>query len=343
MGRQAPGVNNVVDGLLRFKDQKSKVELIGFINGVDGLLNNDFVPMTRETFKNYVNLGGIDYIGRGFEQIRDDECREKVAAACKKLSLTGLVCVGGTQAMTDCAHLSNYFLKQKVETSVIVIPGSVDGNIHHKYISSSIGFDSASKVYSQLIGNMLTDSASAVKYWYFVRLMGNEPSHLALECALNTCPNMVIVSEESNSNKETLDKIVNRICDTICERASQDNNYGCVLIPEGLLKHLSSFNQLIEEINDIFRDAQKSIVGGNKPRWSDEESDPDAVAELQQKLLEKDSDISDLLTPWSHSLFNSLPEFLKQQLLIERQMSGSIKLSQIETEKLVAYMVNEEL
>jgi len=203
-GRQAPGVNNVVDGLLRFKAQKTKVELIGFINGIDGLLNNEFVPMTRETFKNFVNLGGIDYIGRGFQQIRDNEGREKVAAICKKLNLSGLVFVGGTQCMTDVAHIANHFVKQNVDTRVICVPGSVDGNIHHKYISSSIGFDSASKVYSQLIGNMLTDSASAVKYWYFVRLMGNEPSHLALECALNTCPNMVIVSEESNNNKETL-------------------------------------------------------------------------------------------------------------------------------------------
>jgi len=144
--------------------------------------------------------------------------------------------------MTDATHLSEYFLKNKISTSVVVVPGTVDGNIHHKYISTSIGFDSASKVYSQLIGNMLTDSASAVKYWYFIRLMGKEPSHLALECALKTCPNMVIVSEESNSQKESLQDIVNRICDTICERAAQNKNYGCVLIPEGLLKHLSSFN-----------------------------------------------------------------------------------------------------
>jgi len=224
-----------------------------------------------------------------------------------------------------------------------VIPASVDGNIHHKYIRTSIGFDSASKVYSQLIGNMLTDSASAVKYWYFIRLMGKEPSHLALEAALKTCPNMVIVSEECNNRKETLGDIVNRICDTIFERSAQDKNYGCVLIPEGLLFHLSAYNQLIHEINTIFADAQKRIADGQPVIFSDEESDPDAVAELSQKLLADSSEIGSLLTPWSHSLFNSLPDFLKQQLLIERQLSGSIKLSQIETEKLVAYLVDEEL
>lgn len=128
---------------------------------------------------------------------------------------------------------------------MIVIPATVDGNIRHKYIRTSIGFDSASKVYSQLIGNMLTDSASAVKYWYFIRLMGKEPSHLALECALKTCPNMVIVSEECNNRKETLNDIINRICDTICERSCKGDNYGAVLIPEGLLYHLSAYNQLI--------------------------------------------------------------------------------------------------
>lgn len=252
MGRQAPGVNNVIDGLLRYQEQQSNVELIGFVNGVQGLFNMDYIKISRDTFKNYVNLGGIDYIGRGPDQLRTPEERKKAFDICQKMGLTGLVLVGGTNAMTDGVNLAQYFVEHKNETSVIVIPASVDGNIHHKYIQTSVGFDSASKVYSQLIGNMLTDSASAVKYWYFVRLMGQEPSHLALECALKTCPNMVIVSEECNNRKETLKDIINRICDTICERSKQGNNYGCVLIPEGLLYHLSSFNQLIQEINKIF-------------------------------------------------------------------------------------------
>lgn len=132
------------------------------------------------------------------------------------------------------------------------MPCTVDGNIHHKYIQTSIGFDTASKVYSQLVGNMLTDSASAVKYWYFIRVMGKESSHLALECALKTSPNMVIVSEECSERRETISDIVNHICDVICERSDQGNNYGCVLIPEGLLSHLSAFDQLINEINKQF-------------------------------------------------------------------------------------------
>lgn len=164
-------------------------------------MKEDYIEMTRETFKNHLNLGGIDYIGRGPDQLRTAEERKKAAEICQKLGLTGLILVGATGTLTDGVYLSQYFVEQKIDTSVICIPCTVDGNIHHRYIQTSIGFDTASKVYSQLIGNMLTDSASAVKYWYFIRLMGKEPSHLTLECAMKTCPNMVIVSEECNTRR----------------------------------------------------------------------------------------------------------------------------------------------
>lgn len=186
MGRQAPGANNVVDGLIRFAEKRGNVDLIGFINGVEGLVKGQHVTMTKESFKNYANLGGIDYIGRGPDELRTQEQKEKAFERCKELGLSGLVLVGATHTLTDGVYLSQYFLNEGLDTRVVVIPCTVDGNIHHKYIQTSIGFDTASKVYSQLIGNMLTDSASAVKYWYFIRLMGKEPSHLALECALKT-------------------------------------------------------------------------------------------------------------------------------------------------------------
>jgi diphosphate--fructose-6-phosphate 1-phosphotransferase len=166
--------------------------------------------------------------------------------------LTGLVIIGATHTLTDALSLSEYFVENNVTTRVIGVPSTVDGNIRHNYICSSIGFDTASKVYSQLIGNMLSDSASAIKYWYFIRLMGRDPSHLALECAVQTHPNMVIISEECSHRGETLIDIVNRICDVICERAKQDKNYGCVLIPEGLLNHVAAYKHLIEEINKVF-------------------------------------------------------------------------------------------
>ena len=285
LGRQAPGANNVVDGLLRFQAQRKNVELIGFINGVEGLYKEDFVEMTKESFSLYVNLGGIDYIGRGTDQLRTDQEKKRAAEVCQKLGLSGIVMVGATHTLTDGVYLANYFLEQKVSTKVIVIPCTVDGNIHHKYIQTSIGFDTASKVYSQLVGNMLTDSASAVKYWYFIRVMGKESSHLALECALKTSPNMVIVSEECSDRRETISDIVNHICDVITERSNLGNNYGCVLIPEGLLSHLSAFDQLINEINKQFEGV----------------SDAADFLKLQQQLSSED--MKSLLTPWSCSLF----------------------------------------
>lgn len=204
MGRQAPGGNNVVDGLLRYQAQRSNVELIGFINGADGLVNNDFEAMTRENFANYVNLGGYDYIGRGKDELRTDEDKQAALQNSTNLGLTGLILVGATGCMTDGMYLAEFFEANNSQTRVVVIPATVDGNIHHDYFQTSIGFDTASKVYSQLIGNMLTDSASAIKYWYFIRLMGKEPSHLAAECALRTSPNMVIISEEAQDRHESL-------------------------------------------------------------------------------------------------------------------------------------------
>lgn len=294
MGRQAPGGNNVVDGLLRYKEQRENVELIGFINGADGLVGNDHEVMTRENYANYVNLGGYDYIGRGADELRSEEHKQAALTVTNNLGLTGLVLVGATGCMTDGLYLAEYFEANNSSCRVVVIPATVDGNIHHNYFQTAIGFDTASKVYSQLIGNMLTDSASAVKYWYFIRLMGKEPSHLAAECALKTSPNLVIISEESQDRHESLHDIVNNICDVICKRADSGQNFGCIIIPEGLLAHISSFNNLIIEINKLFRPITT---------LKDQE-------ELQNRLT-NDETIKQLLSPWSYSLFASLPDFFK--------------------------------
>jgi len=242
-----------------------------------------------------------------------------------KLQLTGLILVGATHTLTDAAYLSEYFKIKNIETRVVAIPSTVDGNIHHNYIATSLGFDTASKVYAQQIGNMLTDSASAIKYWYFIRLMGRDPSHLALEAALKTHPNMVIISEECSSRGETLINVVNRICDVIQERANQKKNYGCILIPEGLLNYIAAYKNLIEELNEVFNEQKMTS------------------AELQHKLLDDEDFSKKFLTPWSYSLFISLPVFLKIQLLSEREVHGTIKVSQIETEKLLAYYCDIEL
>jgi diphosphate--fructose-6-phosphate 1-phosphotransferase len=183
-------------------------------------MEEHIVEIDEESFKPFRNLGGYDYLGRSHDYLRTPAEQEQAAKVCKEKGFTGLVMIGATHTLSDACSLSEYFLTNEVDTRVVGIPATVNGNIRHSFISTSIGFDTASKVYSQLIGNMLSDSASAIKYWYFIRLMGRDPSHLVLECAMQTHPNLVIISEESSNRGETLIDIVNRICDIIVERAN---------------------------------------------------------------------------------------------------------------------------
>ena len=225
------------------------MKLYGFINGLAGLMDEHIVEIDEESFKPFRNLGGYDYLGRSHDYLRTLNEQKQAAKVCKERGYGGLVMIGATHTLSDACSLSEFFLANQIETRVVGIPATVNGNIRHSFISTSIGFDTASKVYSQLIGNMLSDSASAIKYWYFIRLMGRDPSHLVLECAMQTHPNLVIISEECSNRGETLIDIVNRICDIIAERANQGKNYGCVLIPEGLLNYVAAYKNLIEEIN----------------------------------------------------------------------------------------------
>lgn len=282
--------------------------------------------ITEESFGPYRNLGGYDYLKRSRERLEPNEF-SVLADSCKRHGITGLALVGATHTLTDGARLAEYFLQNKIDTKVIVIPATLDGNIRHNYLQSSLGFDTASKVYSQLIGNMLTDSASAIKYWYFIRLMGKDPSHLALECALRTHPNMVIISEESAFRGESLKDIVARIADLVCERAAQGKNFGTVLIPEGLLPHISAYRHLSVELNALFQQCK----------------DTAEKHQLQDRLHKDDAFIRESLSPWSYSLLATLPEFMRLQLINEQEISGEVNLSQLETEKLIAHFVAEEL
>lgn len=313
----------MIDGLLRYQASRKNVKLIGFINGLKGLMNEDVVEINEESFKPFRNLGGYDYLGRSHDFLRTIVEQKQAGAVCQKLGLNGLVLIGATHTMSDGCALSEYFLANNIDTSVVVVPATVNGNIRHSFISTSIGFDTASKVYSQLIGNMLSDSASAIKYWYFIRLMGRDPSHLVLECAMQTHPNMVIISEECAHRGETLIDIVNRICDIVQDRAVEGKNYGCVLIPEGLLNYVAAYKNLIQEINQLFANCH------NRKE----------AKILSQKLYDNEKGVMDSLTPWSYSLYSTLPEFLKKQLLFEREIEGTTKISQLETEKLIAYYV----
>ena len=330
-GRQSPGGNNIINGLLEFKKsiKKQNVTLIGFLFGTLGMFNQEYIEITDENFANYKNHGGFDYLGRSVDKIRSKDELEKTKKVCLALNLDGIIFVGASHTLTDALLVTEYFKENSVNTSVIGIPCSVDGNIKHPLFEATIGFDTASKVYSQLIGNIMTDSASATKYWYLIRLMGRDPSHLVLECALQTRPNYVIISEECGERGQSLNDIVNDICDVIVKRAEEKKNFGTILIPEGLLAHLPHFKTLIDELNEIFSKNSATYEKENK--------------NLGEILLKDYLTLKKFLSPWSLAVFEDLPEFTKKQLLLEREAHGTIQLTQIETERLISYKIGLEL
>lgn len=326
-GNASPGGNNVIDGLLKFQLQKKGLEVYGYMNGSTGIMDKTLIKITEDSFAPYRNLGGYDYLGKSSDQLSQAHF-EPLGAQCKANGITGLIIVGATHSLTDAVKVSEYFKVNKIDTNVVVVPATIDGNIRHNYIQATLGFDTASKIYSQLIGNMLTDSASAIKYWYFIRLMGRDPSHLVLDCALKTHPNMCIISEECAYRGESLPDIVRRISDLVMDRAAQGKNYGCVLIPEGLLSHVSAYKHLILELNDIFREIHTH----------------DERLKLFEELYLDDNKAREKLTPWSYSLYITLPDFMKRQIIYNQEFGGAdINFSQLETEKLIAYFVDQEL
>ncbi len=330
-GRQSPGGNNIINGLLEFKksNKRNNVTLIGFLFGTVGMFNQEYIEITEENFANYKNHGGFDYLGRSVDKIRSKEELEKTKRVCLNLNLDGIILVGASHTLTDALLVTEYFRENQVATSVIGIPCSVDGNIKHPLFEACIGFDTASKVYSQLIGNIMTDSASATKYWYLIRLMGRDPSHLVLECAMQTRPNYVIISEECGERGQNLNDIVNDICDVIVKRADQKKNFGTILIPEGLLAHLPHFKTLIDELNEIFLKHSSAYEKENQ--------------NLGEILLKDEQTLKKFLSPWSLAVFHDLPVFTKKQLLMEREAHGTIQLTQIETERLISYKIALEL
>lgn len=337
-GRQAPGGNNIVKGMLEFKkkfkelNSSNEIELIGFKNGTLGFFESNYIDITEDNFKLYNNLGGYDYLGRSIDRIRSEEELDKAVAVCDKLKLDGLILVGASHTLSDAALLTNYIIKKNKLlntklTNIVAVPCTVDNNVNHLMFEATIGFDTASKMYSQLIGNIMTDAASNTKYWYFIRLMGRNPSHVVLESSLQTRPNYTIISEEIAKNKLNLNNIVDEICDIIIQRANDNKNYGIVIIPEGLLSYLTYFQMLIEELNKIIK-YNKSL-------------------DIDKMLGCSEEDIKYIranLSSWNAAYFIDLPLFFKKQLLLyERESSGNIQLSQLETEKLIAYLVSNEL
>ena len=326
-GRQAPGGHAIIEGLLTFT-KKNKGTLFGFVDGTKGLFDGKAIVIDDQNFEFYRSQGGFHFLGRSFDKLRNNEECEKAYLTLKKMEIDGLVMIGASHTLTDALIFTDYLLKIGSNIKIVAAPVSIDNNVTHHMLETTVGFDTASKVYSQLIGNIMNDAASSVKYWYFIRLMGRDPSHLVLECALQTHPNVVIISEEVEHKGQSLEEVVNDIADVVVARANNGKDSGTVLVPEGLLPHIPVFKTLIEELNKFFgkiHDKAEALKIGEALCRGDKSS---VVVEM---------------TPWSAAAFNSLPDFTKKQLVLEREASGEIQLSQIETERLFAHLVSIEL
>jgi pyrophosphate--fructose-6-phosphate 1-phosphotransferase len=272
-------------------------------------------------------LGGFNLIGSGRTKIETPEQLKSSMECVKKLKLDGLVIIGGDDSNTNAAILAEYFKKNKVSTKVIGVPKTIDGDLRSDEVEISFGFDTACKVYSELIGNIAKDAASAKKYYHFIRLMGRSASHIALECALKTHPNVVLIAEEILAKKKTLNVITNKIADVIEKRANKNKNYGIVLIPEGIIEFIFEFKKLISELNKLLATGEKIEKEINNIKIEKEKIDY----------------IKNILTKESSCCFESLPTSIQAQLLLDRDPHGNVKVSQIESEKLFIATVKEEL
>jgi pyrophosphate--fructose-6-phosphate 1-phosphotransferase len=324
-GGQAPGGHNVIAGLFDgLKRGNGESKLYGFLGGPKGLLENKKLEISAEIIDQYRNTGGFDLIGSGRDKI---ETLDQFAAALKnarELNLDAVVIIGGDDSNTNAAFLAEYFLEQGSPVQVISCPKTIDGDLKNEYIEVSFGFDTAVKLYRELIGNIARDANSAKKYWHFIKLMGRAASHIALECALQTQPNICLISEEVEAKQMSLSQIVDQICAAVAKRAENKEDFGVVLIPEGLVEFIPEMKKLIDELNDVMSlDAEH--FGGLK-----------GFEAQEQWLKEK-------LSPESWKLFRNLPVDIAMQLLADRDPHGNVQVSRIETEQLLMRMVKKRL
>lgn len=315
-GGQASGGHNVIAGLFDgLKALNSGSTLWGFLEGPSGIVGGKYKEVTDKLLTGYRNQGGFDLLGSGRTKIETEEHLKASLQTMQALKLDGLVVIGGDDSNTNAAVLGEYFLAHGCETQVVGVPKTIDGDLQNEQVAISFGFDSASKVYSEMIGNIARDAISAKKYYHFIKLMGRSASHITLECALSTRANYSLLGEEVASKKMTLAQVTGGICDMICQRAEMGKNYGVVLIPEGLIEFIPEISVLIKELNHLLAD---------KPSVSIEE-------------------VLKGLTPASKGCFSSFPESIQKQMLLGRDPHGNVQLSLIETEKLLSETVASEL
>jgi pyrophosphate--fructose-6-phosphate 1-phosphotransferase len=321
-GGQAPGGHNVITGLFdQIKKLNPENRLYGFILGPGGLVDHNYMELTKEIIDEYRNTGGFDMIGSGRTKLEKVDQFEKGLEIIRELDIKAIVIIGGDDSNTNACVLAEYYAAKKYGVQVIGCPKTIDGDLKNSQIETSFGFDTACKTYSELIGNIERDCNSARKYWHFIKVMGRSASHIALECALQTQPNICLVSEEIEAKEMSLDDIVNYIANAVAVRAADGNNFGTVIIPEGVIEFIPAIKKLIAQLNDV-------------------------LALPEAKSLDRHESIDFVkshLTEENLAVFNSLPTGVARQLALDRDPHGNVQVSLIETEKLLSTMVAQKL
>ncbi len=323
-GGQAPGGHNVVSGIFDgIKKLNKECRLYGFLMGPSGFINHQYMELTAGYIAEYRNTGGFDIIGSGRTKLENPDQFDAGLKILKELNIKALVIIGGDDSNTNAAVLAEYYRAHNADVQVIGVPKTIDGDLKNEWIETSFGFDTACKVYSEVIGNIQRDCNSAKKYYHFIKLMGRSASHIALECALETQPNVCLISEEVAAKRMTLDNIVSQICYVIAERAKLGWNFGTVLVPEGLIEFIPSMKKLIAELNEVLVDHAAELEG------------------LEE--MEKLTAIHSYLSPECAELYKSLPKTIALQLSLDRDSHGNVQVSLIETESLLSQMVAKRL
>ena len=319
-GGQAPGGHNVISGLFdAVKNLNSENRLYGFLMGPGGLVDHNYIEITAEFLNQYRNTGGFDMICSGRTKLEEEDQFEKGLKIIRELDINAIVIIGGDDSNTNACVLAEYYAAKKYGVQVIGCPKTIDGDLKNEQIETSFGFDTATKTYSELIGNIERDCNSARKYWHFIKLMGRSASHIALECALETQPNICLISEEIEAKDMTLNQVVENIANVVAYRAKQGNNFGVVLIPEGLIEFVPAIGRLIQELNDLL-----AAHGADYKDLDKEAQRKYIIAHLSKE---------------NAATFETLPEGVARQLSLDRDPHGNVQVSLIETEKLLSDMV----
>ena len=325
-GGQAPGGHNVVSGLYdALKATNKENVLIGFKGGPSGLIEDNFIVFDDAYINEYRNTGGFDIIGSGRTKLETEEQFKIATEVCKKHGITAIVIIGGDDSNTNACVLAEYMAAHKTGVQVIGCPKTIDGDLKNEDIEISFGFDTATKTYSELIGNIERDCNSAKKYWHFIKVMGRSASHVALECALECQPNICLISEEVKAKKQSLSEIADYIADAVEKRAANGNNFGVVVIPEGVVEFVPEFSALINEINEL-------LAGSKADAFNALESWTEKYAFIEKGLSKE-----------AMAVFAILPQAIQQQLFLERDPHGNVQVSLIESEKLFAALVGDKL